>query len=86
MDRVNMLKRSGVSPLLVFAGAALPAKMRVVNTFYGSKEENLKRGMDFLRQGKTREARECFVRAVEITPDVAYRLIDVSLMSIHSID
>ena len=77
MLRVNMLKHWGVIPLLVFDGAKLPSKKGTEDTRNSSREEHLKLGMAFTQQGLAKEARDHFVKAVDITPDVAYRLIDV---------
>lgn len=39
------------------------------------REENLKRGMGFYQEGKLGLARECFVKAVDVTPEMAFQLI-----------
>lgn len=75
MHRVRMLRHWKVKPLLVFDGAALPAKKRTEANRFRSRVHHQQLGMECMQQGKTKEAREHFVKAVDISPDVAYRLI-----------
>ncbi|CAI7783148.1 unnamed protein product, partial [Closterium sp. NIES-53] len=45
-------------------------------SFYGlSRRENLERAEQLLLKGKRTEARECFQKAVDITPAIAHQLI-----------
>jgi exonuclease-1 len=41
------------------------------------------KGMAFLRDGNRNMARECFKKAVDITPEMAYNLIKASIEFLH---
>jgi hypothetical protein len=43
-----------------------------------NREDNKRKGMAFLREGNLKAANECFQRAVEVTTEMAIRLIRVS--------
>ncbi|GAA6007840.1 hypothetical protein JCM10207_004895 [Rhodosporidiobolus poonsookiae] len=75
MHRVRMLKYYGVTPLLVFDGGLLPSKMGTEDERERRRTDALAKGRAFLAEGKGSQARECFVKAVDITPAMAYQLI-----------
>jgi hypothetical protein len=41
------------------------------------RSEALAKGNAFLAEGKTTQARDCFVKAVDVTPEMAYQFIKV---------
>jgi len=41
------------------------------------RADALARGRAFLAEGKSAQARECFVKAVDVTPAMAFQLIKV---------
>ncbi|XP_053730995.1 exonuclease 1 isoform X1 [Synchiropus splendidus] len=75
MKFVDMLLNFGVKPILVFDGRNLPSKREVEKSRRERREANLQKGRQLLREGKLSEARECFTRCVNITPDMAHNLI-----------
>ncbi|GAA6064700.1 hypothetical protein JCM10212_000117 [Sporobolomyces blumeae] len=75
MHRVRMLKYYGVEPYVVFDGGLLPSKMGTEGDRERRRTDALARGNAFLAEGKTSQARECFVKAVDVTPAMAYQLI-----------
>ncbi|GAA5924300.1 hypothetical protein JCM1841_001355 [Sporobolomyces salmonicolor] len=75
MHRVRMLKYYGVTPLIVFDGGLLPSKMGTEDEREKRRSDALAKGNVFLAEGKTSQARECFVKAVDVTPAMAYQLI-----------
>ncbi|GAA6027562.1 hypothetical protein JCM8097_007924 [Rhodosporidiobolus ruineniae] len=75
MHRVRMLKYFGVTPFLVFDGGLLPSKMGTEDDRERRRTEALAKGRAFLAEGKASQARECFVKAVDVTPAMAYQLI-----------
>lgn len=77
MHRVRLLKHYNITPYLVFDGGPLPAKRGTESKRSRSREENKEKGMALAHQGKHSEARECFVKAVDVTPEMAYQLIKV---------
>ncbi|KAK1793033.1 hypothetical protein P4O66_001743 [Electrophorus voltai] len=78
MRLVDMLLSFGVQPLLVFDGRNLPSKQHVEEARRERRQSNLQKGKQLLRAGKTAEARECFSRAVSITPSMAHEVIKVA--------
>ncbi|GAA5970771.1 hypothetical protein JCM11641_004449 [Rhodosporidiobolus odoratus] len=75
MHRVRMLKYYGVTPMLVFDGGLLPSKMGTEDERERKRTDALAKGRAFLAEGKASQARECFVKAVDVTPAMAYQLI-----------
>ncbi|KAL8278126.1 hypothetical protein RQP46_009450 [Phenoliferia psychrophenolica] len=75
MHRVRMLKHFGVTPLIVFDGGLLPSKMGTEGDRERKRTDALAKGTAFLAEGKKGLARDCFVKAVDVTPEMAYQLI-----------
>ncbi|GAA5878936.1 hypothetical protein JCM16303_007237 [Sporobolomyces ruberrimus] len=75
MHRVRMLKYYGVTPFIVFDGGLLPSKMGTEGDREKRRTAALAKGNAFLAEGKSTHARECFVKAVDVTPAMAYQLI-----------
>ncbi|GAA5870805.1 hypothetical protein JCM1840_006809 [Sporobolomyces johnsonii] len=75
MHRVRMLKYYGVTPFIVFDGGLLPSKMGTEDEREKRRSDALAKGNVFLAEGKTSQARECFVKAIDVTPAMAYQLI-----------
>ncbi|CAI7800456.1 unnamed protein product, partial [Closterium sp. NIES-54] len=75
MNKVKLLRDNGVIPVLVFDGGKLPSKSQQESKRDKSRRENLERAEQLLLKGKRTEARECFQKAVDITPAIAHQLI-----------
>ncbi|KXN86523.1 Exodeoxyribonuclease 1 [Leucoagaricus sp. SymC.cos] len=75
MHRVRLLRHFGIEPYIVFDGGPLPAKRGTESERKQRREENLSRGKAFAAQGKHSQARDCFVKCVDVTPQMAYQLI-----------
>jgi exonuclease-1 len=75
-----MLKYYGVTPYIVFDGGLLPSKMGTEGDREKRRNEALAKGNKYLIEGKQTLARESFVKAVDVTPEMAYQLIKVSLL------
>ncbi|XP_061141187.1 exonuclease 1 isoform X2 [Syngnathus typhle] len=75
MKYVDMLFAFNVKPILVFDGRNLPSKGEVEKARRERREVNLHKGRQLLREGKLSEARDCFTRCVNITPDMAHHVI-----------
>lgn len=78
MHRVRLLKHHNITPYIVFDGGPLPAKQGTESSRLKSRQENRERGLELSRLGRHAEARDCFVKAVDVTPEMAYQLIKVS--------
>ncbi|KAG8078130.1 hypothetical protein GUJ93_ZPchr0007g3978 [Zizania palustris] len=77
MHRVNMLRNHGVKPVLVFDGGLLPMKSDQETKRARSRKENLERAREHESTGNSRAAFECYQKAVDITPRIAFELIQV---------
>nr|XP_046257985.1 exonuclease 1 isoform X2 [Scatophagus argus] len=75
MKFVDMLLTFRVKPILVFDGRSLPSKQGVEKARRERREANLQKGRQLLREGRLSEARDCFTRCVNITPNMAHNLI-----------
>ncbi|KAM7505889.1 hypothetical protein LguiB_004793 [Lonicera macranthoides] len=76
-SKVNLLRHHGVKPILVFDGGFLPMKSDQENKRARSRKENLARAIEHESCGNSAAAYECYQKAVDISPSVAYDLIQV---------
>ncbi|XP_071790435.1 uncharacterized protein [Asterias amurensis] len=72
---INMLRSMDIKPILVFDGSNLPAKKIVETSRRERRELYSKKGRQFLREGKLSEARDCFTKCVNVTPQMALEVI-----------
>ncbi|XP_076885374.1 exonuclease 1-like [Bidens hawaiensis] len=77
MHRVNLLRHYGVKPILVFDGGHLPMKNEQEIKRARSRKENLARAIEHESCGNASAAYECYQKAVDISPEIAYELIQV---------
>ncbi|KAJ8465064.1 hypothetical protein OPV22_027616 [Ensete ventricosum] len=77
MHRVNLLRHHGVKPILVFDGGILPMKIEQEIKRSRTRKENLARAMEHETLGNSSAAYECYQKAVDISPLVAFELIQV---------
>ncbi|GAB2224777.1 hypothetical protein Drorol1_Dr00005550 [Drosera rotundifolia] len=77
MHRVNLLRHYGVKPVLVFDGGLLPMKGEQENKRARARKENLARAIEHESNGNSSAAYECYQKAVDISPAIAYDLIQV---------
>ncbi|KAJ8431696.1 hypothetical protein Cgig2_006552 [Carnegiea gigantea] len=92
MHNVNMLRHHGVKPILVFDGGLLPMKSKQENkraseslvyavpiaaSSIKSRKENLARAIEHESSGNSAAAYECYQRSLDISPAIAYDLIQV---------
>ncbi|KAG0436328.1 hypothetical protein HPB47_018013 [Ixodes persulcatus] len=75
MKMTNTLVAAGVRPVLVFDGQRLPSKQLTERKRREQRETNRQKAKQFLIEGRIKEARECYQRAVDITPEMALDLI-----------
>ncbi|XP_067120008.1 exonuclease 1 isoform X2 [Centruroides vittatus] len=75
MKMVNMLLAAGTKPIMVFDGRNLPFKSITEEKRREKRNKNKIQGKEFLCEGKLKEARECFQRCVDITPEMAHDVI-----------
>ncbi|PKI40851.1 hypothetical protein CRG98_038758 [Punica granatum] len=77
MHRVDLLRHYGVKPILVFDGGLLPMKIEQENKRARSRKENLARAIEHESNGNSSASYECYQKAVDISPSIAYDLIQV---------
>ncbi|KLO09954.1 PIN domain-like protein [Schizopora paradoxa] len=75
MQRVRLLRHHGISPYLVFDGGPLPAKLGTEKERERKRSENIQRAHELAKQGRHSEARDHYVKCVDITPEMAYQVI-----------
>jgi len=75
-EMVDMLLYYGVTPFLVFDGSFLPAKAGKEVERKQRREESLAQARQNLKIGNVTAARGYFAKAVEVTPYMAFRLIE----------
>ncbi|XP_076047031.1 exonuclease 1-like [Oratosquilla oratoria] len=75
MKLVNLLLSLDIKPVMVFDGCHLPSKAITETKRRENREKNRKKAKEFLREGKLREARECYQRCINITSDMAKDVI-----------
>jgi exonuclease 1 len=85
MHRVRLLRHHKIQPYIVFDGGQLPAKRGTEADRRKKREENLRQARDLEAKGKHSEARECYVKCVDITPQMAYQVIKVSAQNRYEV-
>ncbi|KAK7044840.1 Exodeoxyribonuclease 1 [Favolaschia claudopus] len=75
MHRVRLLRHHGIEPYIVFDGGPLPAKKGTEVGRHAKRAEHLARGNALAAQGKTSQAREHYVKSIDVTPQMAFQFI-----------
>ncbi len=76
INRVNLLLRHNVKPLLVFDGGKLPEKCLTDDSRRSTRAENKAKGLIFHQEGNFRAAEKCFQQACSVTPEMSHQLIE----------
>ncbi|XP_045606109.1 exonuclease 1 [Procambarus clarkii] len=76
MKQINQLLNNDIKPILVFDGCHLPSKAITETKRRENRERNRKKAKELLREGKIREAKECFQRCVDVTSEMAADVIN----------
>ncbi|PKA60995.1 Exonuclease 1 [Apostasia shenzhenica] len=77
MHRVNLLRHHGAKPILVFDGGLLPMKNDQEMKRARVRKENLERALEHEAAGNSVAAFDCYQKAVDISPSIAFQLIRV---------
>ncbi|CAM0910547.1 unnamed protein product [Alopecurus aequalis] len=77
MHHVNLLRHHKVVPVVVFDGGSMPCKSGTDKDRHKKRELSLVLGKEKLEQGNTAAAIDFFRKAVQITPSMAYQLIQI---------
>lgn len=75
MERVETMIRYGVTPLLVFDGASLPAKKCTEVVRAASRAHALQAGKQLLASGNREAAHQQFTKAVDVSPHMQHDLM-----------
>ncbi|XP_064085040.1 exonuclease 1-like [Macrobrachium nipponense] len=75
MKQINLFLNNDIKPILVFDGCHLPSKAVTERKRRENRERNQKRAKELLREGRVKEAKECFQRCVDITSEMAAEVI-----------
>lgn len=87
MERVRLLRHHKIEPYVVFDGGPLPAKKGTEVSRKQKRDECLARGNLLASQGKHSQARECYVKAIDVSPEMAAQFIKVrSLLPLDALE
>ncbi|KAF5379053.1 hypothetical protein D9615_005997 [Tricholomella constricta] len=75
MHRVRLLRHHNIEPYIVFDGGPLPAKKGTEDDRKQRRDESLARGNALAAQGKHSQAREYYVKCIDVTPQMAFQFI-----------
>ncbi|KDQ58544.1 hypothetical protein JAAARDRAFT_128766 [Jaapia argillacea MUCL 33604] len=75
MHRIRLLRHYNIQPYVVFDGGPLPAKVPTEVSRKQRREESLTKGKELVKQKRWKEAREYFVKAVDVGTEMAYQLV-----------
>ncbi|KAJ3715137.1 PIN domain-like protein [Lentinula raphanica] len=75
MEKVRLLRYHGIEPYIVFDGGPLPAKKHTEVERKRRRDEQRAKGNLFASQGKHSQARDCYLKCVDVTPQMAFQLI-----------
>ncbi len=75
MRQIDVLLHHRIKPVVVFDGRNLPSKAHTEKKRRENRAKHRQMAIDYLHQGRTREARECYQRCVDVTPEMARRVI-----------
>ena len=79
MHRVRLLRHLNIQPYIVFDGGPLPAKRGTDSERKRKRDDNLAEGNRLASQGKHKQARDYYVKCVDVSPEMAYQLIKVCI-------
>ncbi|KAG0467886.1 hypothetical protein HPP92_017214 [Vanilla planifolia] len=77
MHRIKLLQYHGVKLVLVFDGGLLPMKFDQETKRARKRKENLERALEHEAAGNSTAAFDCYQKAVDITPSIAFELVQV---------
>ncbi|KAF9652654.1 PIN domain-like protein [Thelephora ganbajun] len=75
MHRVRLLRHHKIIPYIVFDGGPLPAKKGTESERKKRRDENLAMANKLAAEGKHAQAREYYVKCVDVTTEMAYQFI-----------
>jgi exonuclease-1 len=82
MTRIRLLQHFNIQPYIVFDGGPLPAKRGTESDRKRRRDGNLAEANRLAAQGKHSQAREYYVKCVDVTPEMAFQFIKVRLVPV----
>ncbi|XP_063426203.1 exonuclease 1-like [Mytilus trossulus] len=77
MKYLEYMLKNNLKPIMVFDGCHLPSKKDVEKNRREKRNMYKKKAAQLLREGNRAEARECLQRCIDISPEMALRLMEV---------
>lgn len=77
MKYLEYMLKNNLKPIMVFDGCHLPSKKDVEKNRREKRDMYRKKAAQLLREGNRAEARECLQRCIDISPEMALRLMEV---------
>lgn len=84
MSRVRLLRHHKIRPYVVLDGGPLPAKKGTESERKKRRQDNLAKANLLASQGKHSQAREFYVKCVDVTPQMAYQFIKVRFVDLDN--
>jgi len=81
MARIELMKRQGVTPVMVFDGGHLGMKKKVEQERQGNREKSRKEAQEYAKAGDEKMALRKYSESVDITPKMAFSLIKALQMA-----
>ncbi|TFK46822.1 PIN domain-like protein [Heliocybe sulcata] len=75
MHRIRLLLHHKIQPFVVFDGGPLPAKAPTETSRKKRREDSLALGQELAKRGKRKEAREHFIKSIDVGTEMAFQLI-----------
>lgn len=75
MDKIALLRKFNIKPIVVFDGGILPMKEGTHSGRSELRKKNFADAMDMYKKGYKEKANELFKRAIKVTPEMAFTLI-----------
>ncbi|KAF8155564.1 PIN domain-like protein [Crassisporium funariophilum] len=75
MHRVRLMRHHKIEPYIVFDGGPLPAKKGTEIERKQKRDKNLAQGNALAAQGKHSQARDCYIKCIDVTPEMAFQFI-----------
>ena len=76
MKNIRTLLDHNIKPYVVFDGDALPMKKGTENARHANREKNFARAVELEKNGDHQGARQCFNKAVDVTPEMGRAFMD----------
>jgi 5'-3' exonuclease len=84
MERIRLLRHFNIEPYIVFDGGPLPAKQSTEQERKRRRAEALAKAKALDAQGKKGAARDAYAKCLDVTPEMAGKVIQVCVYTHYS--